>query len=239
MSTAHRSALSRPRVHTSVTAEIGARIVGGEVKPGETLPNEMALCEQYGVSRSAIRETLRVLTAKGLIVARSRVGTSVREIEHWNLLDEDILDWAVPGALLDRVITSLIEARLAIEPEAARLAAKRATSEQIARIGEAVDAMASTSEAAEAHLEADLAFHAGVIAASQNIVFEQFLAVIRRGLLESFNRTSPGAKDRKDAAQSHRAVYDAIAAGDEAGAHAAMVALLSKARMNLKATRPT
>ncbi len=220
-------------MHDNITRALGSHIVNGRIAPGQTLPNEAQLGSQYGVSRSVIRESLRVLSAKGLVQARSRIGTVVRDVDQWRLMDADILEWTHEGPVLDTLLTSLIEARLAIEPQAARLAAARAKASDLAAIAAAVAQMTYTAHNSQAHMEADYQFHAAVIAASGNIVFEQFLAGLRKILIESFRRTMAQPDQQEGVIDMHQEVYEAIQAGDGDAAARASESLLIDARNRL------
>ncbi|MDJ0977301.1 MAG: FadR/GntR family transcriptional regulator [Erythrobacter sp.] len=237
--TASVTPLRRPRMHDELSRQLGAMIVNGDVAPGETLPNEMSLCEQYGVSRSVVRECLRVLASKGLLVARARVGTIVQTPDHWQLMDNDILSWMESGPALEKLLKSLIETRLLIEPEAAAMAARRARATDLVAIESALDDMALTEADRDAHFDADFAFHAAIIAASGNVIFGQFLGVIRKALIESFKRSSRRTAQRQVALPRHTAVFDAIRAKDETAARLAMTELLDEARKVLFAEPET
>ena len=109
---------SDDRIETSglvdaVVHRIGRNIVSGQLKPGHTLPNESALCEQLGVSRSVLREAVRVLVSKGLLERKSRLGTRVRPPEAWSLLDSDVLDWLSAREPRDRFVRELFGLRRA------------------------------------------------------------------------------------------------------------------------------
>ncbi|MGC8470099.1 MAG: FadR/GntR family transcriptional regulator, partial [Acetobacteraceae bacterium] len=119
----------RPRVHANVVRSLAARILRGDFQPGQTLPNEAALQLEFGVSRTALREAVRVLAAKGMLVSRPRVGTAVRERAAWNRLDAEVLAWSFAVAPDLAFVESLIEARRVIEPAAAAFAAMRARPE--------------------------------------------------------------------------------------------------------------
>src|ERR1700747_486988 len=84
----------KPRVLRGIVASLARRVLSGEILPGEYLPKESALCDQYGVSRTVIREATKVLEAKGLVRSRSRVGTQVLDTKQWNMLDPDLLAWS-------------------------------------------------------------------------------------------------------------------------------------------------
>jgi GntR family transcriptional regulator, galactonate operon transcriptional repressor len=223
----------RPRVHGAVTATLGRRIVRGELKPGEILPTEAALVIELGVSRSAVREAVRVLTTKGLVSARARSGTSVREVRDWQLLDGELLSWARHGPLFDHLMAPLTEVRFIIEPEAARLAAERADYATLVRIETAVARMAATEEDVEAHLEADYAFHAAILSASGNVILDQFADVVRCVLLESFALTSHDQAARREGVAMHQAVFEAICNRNGGEAKRLMADLLTDTRRKL------
>lgn len=226
----------RPRVHADVTNALGARIVQGKIASGATLPNEAALVDEFGVSRSAIRESLRVLSAKGLIAARARIGTIVQDPANWNLLDTDVLLWATmdPPNTPPYLLAALIEARQVIEPAAAALAAARAKAIDLARIEAALDQMATQGLNRDAFIEADLAFHEAVVRASGNVIFTQFIAAMRQALLESFRRTGHDKKSRADGYLLHKPVYDAIRAQNPDDARRAAQALLTDTALKLE-----
>ncbi|SDL40091.1 regulatory protein, gntR family, partial [Dyella jiangningensis] len=115
-----------------VMRELGQRIVSGKVKPGEILPREESLAESLQVSRTALREALKVLSAKGLIESRTGVGARVLEERHWNQLDTDVLNWRCASMPTDDFVDKLVEMREIIEPAAAAAAARRRTEAQLA-----------------------------------------------------------------------------------------------------------
>ena len=125
------------RIHGSVVDAIGRWILGGTYAPDDLLPREDDLAAELGVSRTSIREAVKVLSAKGLLQARRRVGVRVRNRDEWNLLDPQVLSWHPDVGRDEALITSLIEARRIIEPAAAALAAKRATAADLAQIEQA------------------------------------------------------------------------------------------------------
>jgi hypothetical protein len=147
------------------------------------LPREDDLAVELGVSRTSIREAVKVLSAKGLLQARQRVGVRVRDRDDWNLLDPQVLSWHPDVGHDEALITSLIEARRIIEPAAAALAAKRATAADLARIEQAYLGMERNLRTnLEACCDADLKFHVGVIAASHNIVLKGLTGTIEPAL---------------------------------------------------------
>ena len=112
---------SRAGISGRIVHELGRDIVRGVYKPGERLPNEMAFINRFNGSRTVIREAFRVLSAKGLLEARQRAGTSVRSRSYWNLWDPDVLSWHSAQDLDENTIRQLFELRMIVEPEAARM----------------------------------------------------------------------------------------------------------------------
>ncbi len=114
------------RLHGAIAHKLGAAIVSGEYRPGDTLSGEVAFSEALDVSRSAYREAVQVLSAKGLVESRPKTGTRVLPRNRWNLLDPDVLAWAFSGEPDIHFVRSLFELRSIVEPAAARLAASGA-----------------------------------------------------------------------------------------------------------------
>ena len=119
----------RQRLSEMVAGTIGKRIVTGQYKPGDTLPTEPEVQAEFGVSRTAVREAIRLLSAKGLTASRPKIGTRVRPTVDWNMFDVDVLRWQVDQGPSDEFVNALFEMREIIEPSAASLAAERATPE--------------------------------------------------------------------------------------------------------------
>ena len=136
-------------LHDHVIEEIGRRIISGELPPGQPLPTEAELCAALGVSRTALREALRVLAAKGLVEPKRKVGTLVRLREHWNFLDADILSWHLEVGDSDRAIDELYELRHLIEPLAASLAAQHAQAADILALRKAYAQMQDAGDDGE------------------------------------------------------------------------------------------
>ena len=124
------SAAPSPRNRTfSIVEALGGAIVAGEYDAANPLPNEGELAQQFGVSRSILREAVKMLTSKGLVASRPRHGTWVTAEAQWNFLDPDVLNWLLGRAYSPELLIQFTELRLAIEPRAAALAAARATPE--------------------------------------------------------------------------------------------------------------
>ena len=227
------------KIHGSVVEAIGRWILGGTYAPNDLLPREDDLAVELGVSRTSIREAVKVLSAKGLLQARRRVGVRVRDRDDWNLLDPQVLSWHPDVGRDETLITSLIEARRIIEPAAAALAAQRATAADLAHIEQAYLGMERNLRTnLEACCEADLRFHVSVVAASHNVVLKGLTGTIEAALRATFaitNRRLASAQSR--ALSAHRAVLECVRMRDADGARAATVALLAIAARDLDAKR--
>lgn len=189
---------------------IGSAIVRGDYAVGSVLPSELDLCEQFGVSRTGIREALKMLGAKGLIAPRRRVGGIVNERAAWSLLDPDVLRW-MRGTTTDlSLLTDLARLRLAIEPEAARQAAIRQDVVAIAAIRQAGEAMAADPAQA---LAADIAFHVALLRASGNRFFQALGPMVESALAMSIPVTNEVKQVPKADILLHMAIHDAIRDG--------------------------
>src|SRR2546430_14427459 len=153
-----RRTYPRRGLHGEVVHAIGLRILRGELQPGDPLPTEEEL-KADGFSRTVLREAVRVLAAKGLVHAQPKTGTRVRPRSEWNIVDPDVLAWRVEAGPDSELYEQVTEVRVGIEPQAARLAAGRATADEIAGIAEAYNGMAAGVKDASAYLAADLVFH--------------------------------------------------------------------------------
>ncbi|MQS09009.1 FadR/GntR family transcriptional regulator [Streptomyces alkaliphilus] len=221
-------------MHQRVVDELGRRVVSGAWQPGQALPVEEALAGEIGVSRGVLREAVKTLVAKGLLRVRPRTGTRVPPPEHWNHLDRDVLRWKQaedPGALL----RDTGELRRIVEPEAARLAAGRAGPEGTRTLYEALAAMeaAAAKPGRGEYIEADLAFHRALLNASGNRLLGSLGRAVDIALEHSFliGTRTPGAVEASLA--PHRAIVDAVAAGDPAAAAAAALAIIETAEREI------
>jgi DNA-binding FadR family transcriptional regulator len=203
---------------------VGKAIVVGayDVSP---FPTEADLAKQYAVSRSVTREAVKMLTAKGLLAARPRKGTSVQPARAWNLFDPDVLRWMLDRKFSLDLLRQFTELRIAIEPMAAVLAAQAASTEGIAAIQAGFQRMVAAEAGDDDALEADIAFHIAVLEASGNPFYSQFRDVVTTALRTSIRFTNR-FKGRTASLPQHRAVLTAIEARDPQAAHAAMSALI-------------
>lgn len=215
-----------------VASEIGRRIVSGQYQPGDTLPTEPKVQEEFKVSRTAVREAIRLLSAKGLTVSRPKIGTKVRPRVDWNMLDPDVLHWQIDQRPSDEFIHSLFEMREIIEPAAASRAAERASPEEIESLAEALHGIQNRDRGSADQIKSDLRFHMIVLEASHNPMLRSVGSLIESGLVISFSlgwRTVMG----DDAVFQHRDVYEAIRDRNADEAYLAMRRLLRNAKGNV------
>jgi DNA-binding FadR family transcriptional regulator len=231
------STYSGRNLHGQVVHELGRRIVGGSCPPGQALPNEEDLCRELGVSRTALRESVKVLAAKGLVESRPRIGTRVRASESWNLLDPDVLAWRCATLPDARFVLQLNEMREIIEPASAALAARNRTQLQLRHIEDAYAAMAAAQNIDE-WVDADLEFHTAILAATNNPLLRPLAAMIGTALESLLGISARKAGDYKIALPEHEQVLDAIRAQDGAAAQQHMTKLLGDTRARLLKPSP-
>lgn len=216
-------------LHGQVVKSLGHGVVGGAYPAGELLPNEEVLCRTLDVSRTALREAIKVLAAKGLLESRPRVGTWVRPQASWNMLDPDVLSWRCATGPDAQFLRHLTEMREIIEPAAAALAARSRSPEQLAALEDAFHAMESASDI-NGWVEADLAFHSAILQATNNPLLVPLAAIIGSALEALLGISARKAGDFSDALPDHRKVLDAIRAGDAQRALHRMAVMLSDTR---------
>ncbi|WP_102797070.1 FadR/GntR family transcriptional regulator [Bowmanella denitrificans] len=194
-----------------VTNELGRAIIAGEFNAESGLPTEAQLCDEYGISRTAVREAVKMLAAKGLISSRPRQGIRVEPASNWNLYDTSVLKWMLDSSPSMLVLKEFLQMRMAIEPQAAALAAEYGTDEDIQHIADALDEMnkAAADPKASMH-EADLAFHTSILFASRNRFFFQLRDFIRTALSVSIQHTTPAKGNDMGVAEDHAKIYTAI-----------------------------
>lgn len=173
-----------------VAGELGSRIVRGEIRPGGAFPIEAELGQEFGASRSVIREAVKSLAAKGLLESRTRTGIRVLPPERWNLFDPDVLEWRYSSMPPEDFFGELFEIRRMIEPEAAALAAERGSDAELQAIEKAYEAMEASKPSSDDAIGADLLFHQSILAAAHNALLLQMASLIGVGLLVAY-RISP------------------------------------------------
>jgi DNA-binding FadR family transcriptional regulator len=214
--------------HDLVASTIGRGIIEGDFPTGSILPGDGDLMERFGVSRTALREAMKTLAAKGLIESKTRVGTRVLDETRWNWFDPDILAWRLQTGVDIAFLSRLFEIRLALEPLAAAAAACFRSEADLVAIRTAWERMSRLPTTREDFTAADLAFHRGILDASANPFLHSIGSVIEAALAISFMISSPADDDERvlHSSRQHRAIYDAIANRDAQAASAAMTAVV-------------
>jgi DNA-binding FadR family transcriptional regulator len=203
---------------------LGRAIVIGGFE-GEGFPTEAVLARRYAVSRSVTREAVKMLTAKGLLTARPRTGTSIQAPERWNLFDPDVLRWLMERRFSLQLLRQFNELRLAIEPSAAALAARTGDAALVADVQAGFARMAAAEAGLDDPLDTDIAFHVAVLRASGNPFYMQFEGLVATALRTSIRFTNRFV-GRTASLPQHRAVLDAMLDGDAEAAAAAMRVLI-------------
>lgn len=214
----------------AIAHRIGVSIVTGRMAPGTVLDGEVAFAVEHGVSRSAVREAMRMLDAKGLVESRPKTGTRVRPRSDWNLLDPVLLAWMFEAEPPADFVRSLFQLRMIIEPAASELAALHRDGAQLARMGHALERMAEHGLASEAGQLADQQFHHILLEATRNE-----LLVSLSGSITSAVRWTTIFKHRqqgrpRNSVPQHRMLYAAVADADPAAARGATITLLRQAQ---------
>ena len=217
------------RLRGAVANRLGVAILSGEFAPGDTLSGEIAFSEALNISRSAYREAIQVLTAKGLVESRPKAGTRVLPRQRWNLLDPDVLAWAFMGEPDEQLIRSLFELRLIMEPAAAGLAATRRDRDDLKAMKDALVGMRRHSLATDQGRLADRQFHDAILQATRNDALITLSASIGAAVSWTTQFKQRSRALPRNPIPDHAAVYDAIAAGDSDAASAAMRALVELA----------
>lgn len=210
--------IRRTRVYEQVAARLQRLILEGQLRPGDWLPTERELAEQFGVSRSSIRDAIRVLQLMGLVEPRQGEGTVVRD------LDPDAVVHPLASLLVrnQSLLHDLLDVRKMIEPHLAARAARHATEEELARLHAIVHRQQAKAERGELAVEEDSEFHYTIATASRNQVILRILDVLMDLLRTSRERSLqvPGRLQRS--LEGHRRILAAIRRRDPAAAEAAM-----------------
>ena len=209
-----------------VAREIGRRIVASAYQPGQLIEDENSLCERYQVSRSVVRDAVKILVGKGLLEVRRGIGTRVRNRQSWSLLDDDVLAWHLSAPARPEYLRQLIDIRVVIEPEAARWAAMHGEDKDIAEIMEAQERMEQEKGSLEDFVVSDALFHRTVLRASGNEILRAMEGVIFSALLTSIRLTNSDARKNAESMPFHRNVAEAIVSRDPEAAAANMKILL-------------
>jgi DNA-binding FadR family transcriptional regulator len=215
-------------IHDRLARSIGERILAGEFSPGTLLPNEAAWGKIYNVSRTAVREAIKTLTGKGLLLSRPKIGSRVEPRDRWNLLDRDVLSWHRSAIDRRSFAASTQEARRIIEPGIAALAAKKRSAEQLDRLVAAINAMRNAKSVPE-NVAADVEFHEALLLIPFGIIIEQAL----RNLFDYTSQRNPRLNL---ALRLHENIVRAVVAQDGEAARTAMLKLIDDTDSVIAAT---
>jgi DNA-binding FadR family transcriptional regulator len=217
------------RLRGAVAHYLGTAIVSGRIAPGERLTGEVENSEALDVSRSAYREAVQVLTAKGLVESRPKAGTRVLPRSRWNMLDPAVLAWAFSGEPDLDFVRDLFELRAVVEPAAARLAAARRDKEDLKALKDALARMRRFTLATEQGRAADRDFHDALLQATHNNAMIALSASIGAAVSWTTQFKQRARALPRDPLPDHARVFDAIVAGDADAASEAMRVLVDLA----------
>ena len=222
---------SRLRLHGSIAHKLATEIIGGVHGEGALLPNEDKASASYGVSRSAYREAIRTLAAKGLVTATPKVGTRIAPRSAWRLLDPDMITWHFEANCTAPFIRSLFEMRKVVEPSAAVLAAKRRDEEALSRLADALARMARVAPSSKDWHHAVLDFHHCVLRSSENELLAAMWPTVQVSLQWYLNlqTSQPTPRPGADPVADHAKVFENIASQNAEGALREMAFLIDAA----------
>ena len=223
------------RLRGAVAHYLGSAIVSGQISPGSRLTGEVANAEALNVSRSAYREAIQVLTAKGLVASKPKDGTRVLPRSNWNLLDPMVLAWAFTGEPDVGFVRDLFELRAVVEPAIARMAAQRRQPDDLRAMESALAQMRRHTLATEEGRAADRAFHVAMLEAAHNEVMMSLAASIGAAVNWTTQFKQRARALPRDPVPEHARVYEAIAAGDGDAAAQAMQILVDLAHEDTRA----
>ena len=221
-------------VHGNTVDYLGEAILAGRFGVEGALPPELQLCAELSVSRTVVREAVKSLVAKGLLQTGPKVGTRVRPSEHWNWFDPDVIAWQAKAGLTPEFLRDLQDLRRIVEPAAMRLAAERATAQDIAAVETAFAGMRHAVEEGGDYVTHDLAFHLGLLHASRNRMLIQMSRALGALLRTSFEISTRLQDGPRSSLAMHRAVLDAVRAHAPDDAERAVRRLIDGAHADIE-----
>ena len=227
--------MAAPTAHHHTLALLGGQIVAGQYPPGTAIPPEPTLCEAFGVSRTVVREAVKSLVAKGLLVTGPKLGTRVLPEDQWNWFDPDVVQWKGTEGLSREFLRELQELRRVVEPAGVRLAAERADAHDIAEIESAYAGMKQAIEFGGDYVSHDLRFHQGLLRACHNRMVVQMSKALGALLRTSFEISTTRPDGPASSLHLHRAVLDAVIARSPAKAERAIRVLIDGAQDDIEA----
>lgn len=221
-------------VHGSTVDWLGEAIVAGRYAEGASLPAEPVLGESLGVSRTVLREAVKSLIAKGLVTTGPKVGTRVQPQAQWNWFDPDVIVWRSKAGITPEFLRDLQDLRRVVEPAAARLAAERATAEDIEEMSLAFDGMCRAVQDGGDYITFDLRFHQGLLRAGHNRLMLHMGKALSALLRTSFVLSTAKKDGAANSLGMHKAVLDAVRKGKPQQAERAVMALIDDAHLNIQ-----
>jgi DNA-binding FadR family transcriptional regulator len=220
-----------PAMHERVLEAVGVAIASGSLQPGSRLTLD-GLQQEYGISRTVARDTMKVLESMNLVYSRRRVGIVVQQSELWNVYDPKLVRWRLASASRAQQYSSLTELRIAVEPIAAAGAARRASAAERAQLVALAAELRRLGEAGEleAFLAVDIAFHRLLLHSCGNERFTALEGMVAEGLTSRTQQGLMPFKPRPEALQAHEDVAAAVAGGDTTAAETAMHRILDEVR---------
>lgn len=223
-----RKSARRESLNLKVAASIGSEIVAGDLAVGVAIPPEPELCARFGVSRTVVREAVKLLSSKGLLRTGSGTGTWVLPSNEWNFLDPAVFAWVQGSRNSERAIKHLFAFRMAVEPAAAAEAARNANLSQLYALESSLEMMASAKDDFAQWIEGDVSFHTAVYIASNNVFMAPLANLFRQYFQMSF-KVSSSREHHQHCLQEHRDVFEAIRARNPQRASEAVRVLLDRA----------
>lgn len=225
---------SKRSLHVQVAREIARGILSGKLAQGSIIPGEMVLCEQFGISRTALREAVKLLTSKGLLESRPKIGTRVVDRAYWNFLDPQLIEWMDGLADVDQFCFQFLGLRRAIEPEACALAAKFASADQRIELSETFQKMVEIASEDEfdqqAWTDIDMKFHSLIFNATGNDFYLPFGNILTTMFVNFIVHSS---EEGSTCINEHRFIYEAIMAGNSDKARQASADHLQESKHRL------
>lgn len=221
--------LTKMNLTQQLTHQLGSYIVGGRYDESGRLPSEAELCAEFDVSRTAMREAVKMLSAKGMISSRPKQGIKLEPQNNWNLFDTDVLEWILSNQPSLALLKEFTQMRFAIEPQAAYLAATNADEHDLLALDKAIARMDNADKGQDDPFESDVAFHSGVLKASHNRFFTQMIEFTSTALRVSVRYTNRIKGVTTADVDKHRDILDAIKAKDGDKARAKTEQLLGEA----------
>ena len=216
-------------LHSQIAYLLAQRIIRGELLPGQNLPDVEDMRAEFGVSRTVLREAVKLLTAKGIVASKPRIGMTVRARRGWSLLDQELLMWRVDAGIDKAFFQDLIGLRRVIEPGIAELAAQQGTDSELEHILTLYKRLEATVDQPDDFVVNDMRFHTMMIEASHNELLQPIRQPIGVAILAIARTTAQVPGSSRAALPIHKAVAESIKTRDSAQAHELMHQLVMEA----------